>query len=45
MNYSSLILGAVVLFSIVYYYVRGRREYKGPVVEEIQNRKVARGTA
>ena len=35
MNYSSLILGVVVLFSVVYYYVKGRREYKGPVVEEI----------
>ncbi len=36
MNYSSLILGAVIIFSIGYYYARGRREYKGPVVEVIR---------
>lgn len=36
MNYSSLIFGAVIIFSIIYYYVRGRKEYKGPVIEEIK---------
>ena len=45
MNYSSLILGAVVVFSIVYYYAKGRREYKGPVVEEIHDRKMVGVTA
>ena len=33
MNYSSLVAGFVVLFSIVYYFVRGRRVYSGPIVE------------
>lgn len=32
MNWSSLIYGAVVLFSIVYYFVFGRHAYQGPVV-------------
>ena len=36
MNYSSLILGAVVIFSIGYYCARGRRDYKGPVIEVIR---------
>lgn len=32
MNWSSLIYGAVVLFSVVYYFVFGRHAYEGPVV-------------
>ena len=33
MNYSCLVTGAVVIFATVYYWVRGRKEYTGPVVE------------
>ena len=33
MNYSSLVTGAVVLFSTVYYFLRARRTYQGPIVE------------
>ena len=33
MNYSSLMCGAVAIFSLVYYFVRGKKTYKGPVVE------------
>jgi amino acid transporter len=32
MNWSSLIYGAVVIFSICYYFVFGRHAYEGPVV-------------
>lgn len=32
MNWSSLIYGAVVLFSIAYYFIFGRHAYEGPVV-------------
>ena len=34
MNYSSLVLGSVVLFASVYYLIRGHREYTGPLIEE-----------
>jgi choline transport protein len=33
MNYSSLMIGAVLMFSIFYYILIGRKTYKGPVVE------------
>ncbi|KAF2179829.1 putative GABA transporter [Zopfia rhizophila CBS 207.26] len=33
MNYSSLMCGVVVIFSVVYYLVGGRKSYTGPVVE------------
>jgi choline transport protein len=32
MNWSCLIYGAVVMFSVCYYYVFGRHAYEGPVV-------------
>lgn len=35
MNYSSLVFGATVLYSIVYYLIWGRKQYNGPVVEII----------
>lgn len=31
MNWSSLIYGATLVFSIVWFFVRGRKEYAGPV--------------
>ncbi|KAM0140580.1 hypothetical protein ACHAO1_002264 [Botrytis cinerea] len=33
MNYSSLVTGAVMIFSIIYYIILGRHEWNGPVVE------------
>lgn len=33
MNYSVLVTGFVVIFSVFYYLVWGKRVYKGPVVE------------
>ncbi|KAF7920719.1 hypothetical protein BELL_0233g00180 [Botrytis elliptica] len=33
MNYSSLVTGAVMIFSIIYYIVLGRHEWNGPIVE------------
>ena len=33
MNYSSLVMGAVVLFGTTYHLVRARKTYRAPVVE------------
>ena len=33
MNYSVLITGAAVIFSVLWYLVLGRRDYLGPVIE------------
>ena len=33
MNYNCLLWGAVVLFSLGYYIVQGRKEYSGPIIE------------
>lgn len=33
MNYCILVTGVVVSFSIIWYLVGGRRQYKGPVVQ------------
>jgi hypothetical protein len=33
MNYSQTVWGAVVIVSLVYYFVYARKQYKGPVVE------------
>jgi len=34
MNYSIVVTGAVIIFSIVWYFVRGRKEYDGPTIDE-----------
>jgi choline transport protein len=34
MNYSVVVTGGVIIFSIVWYYVRGRKEYKGPLIDD-----------
>ena len=34
MNYSVVVTGGVIIFSIVWYYIRGRKEYKGPRVDD-----------
>jgi choline transport protein len=33
MNYNALLWGAVVLFSLIYYIIRGKKEYNGPIIE------------
>ena len=33
MNWSCLLYGATTLFSVVFYFLRGRRKYNGPVIE------------
>ena len=33
MNYAVLVTGAVLIFSVAYYLVWGRRVYKGPLLE------------
>lgn len=33
MNYASLIFGAVLIFSMVYWFWKGRKVYEGPVME------------
>jgi amino acid transporter len=34
MNYSIVVTAGVVIFSIVWYYIRGRKEYKGPLIDD-----------
>lgn len=34
MNYSVVVTGGVITFSIVWYYVRGRKEYHGPLIDD-----------
>ena len=33
MNYSILVTGAVLIFSVTWYFAWGRRDYKGPVID------------
>lgn len=40
MNYSVLVTGTVVAFSIVYYYLWGKTQYKGPLIEREVRRMV-----
>lgn len=34
MNYSVLVTGSVIIFSIVWYHVKGKREYEGPLIDD-----------
>lgn len=34
MNYSVVVTGGVVIFSIIWYFIRGRKEYKGPLIDD-----------
>ncbi|TGZ78574.1 putative amino acid permease [Ascodesmis nigricans] len=43
MNWSPVVFVAVVLFGVVYYFVRGNRFYKGPVVETNDEVEAAEG--
>jgi|SRR6186713_3503106 len=33
MNYSSLVLGSLAIFSVVYYFVWAKKTYNGPIIE------------
>lgn len=33
MNFSSVTFGGIVLFAVLWYFIRGRKIYKGPIVE------------
>lgn len=44
MNYSVVVTGGVIIFSVIWYWVRGRKEYRGPVVDD-EVRAVLRGAA
>lgn len=38
MNYSVVVTGGVIIFSVVWYWVRGRKEYDGPLIDdEVRN--------
>lgn len=38
MNYSVVVTGGVIIFSVVWYWVRGRKEYQGPLIDdEVRN--------
>lgn len=43
MNYSIVVTGGVVIFSIVWYYIKGRKEYDGPTVDEEVEAVMRRG--
>jgi len=34
MNYSVVVTGGVIIFSIVWYWIRGRKEYDGPLIDD-----------
>ena len=38
MNYTILVTGAVLIFSVLWYFARGRRDYKGPVIDALSVR-------
>ena len=41
MNYSILVTGVVIIFSVVWYLVGGRMDYKGPVVQTSGSQRFA----
>jgi len=34
MNYSVVVTSGVIIFSIIWYHVRGKREYQGPLIDD-----------
>ena len=34
MNYSIVVTGGVIIFSIVWYFIRGRKDYHGPLIDD-----------
>jgi amino acid transporter len=34
MNYSVVVTGGVIIFSITWYWIRGRKEYEGPLIDD-----------
>ena len=33
MNYAIVFLGAIIIFSTIYYWIQGRKYYTGPIIE------------
>jgi len=44
MNYSIVVTAGVIIFSIVWYYVKGRKEYHGPTIDEEVEAIMRRGS-
>lgn len=44
MNYSIVVTSGVIIFSIVWYFVRGRKEYQGPTVDDEVEAVMRRGS-
>ena len=44
MNYSIVVTSGVILFAVVWYWIRGRKEYKGPTVDEEVEGGMRRGS-
>ncbi len=44
MNYSVLVTGGVIIFSVVWYWVRGRKEYEGPLIDDEVKAVMSMGT-
>ena len=41
MNYNVLIWGAVIIFSLFYYHIQGRKEYSGPIIDDDDNKSIS----
>ena len=44
MNYSIVVTGGVVIFSMIWYVIRGRKEYHGPLIDDEVERIMRRGS-
>lgn len=44
MNYSVVVTGGVIIFSIIWYFVRARKVYKGPLIDEEVKRVMRLGS-
>ena len=44
MNYSIVVTGGVIIFSIIWYFVRGRKEYRGPTIDDEVEEVIRRGS-
>jgi choline transport protein len=42
MNYSVVVTGGVIIFSIIWYFIHGRKVYKGPLVDDIIMKQMKR---
>ena len=44
MNYSIVVTAGVIIFSMVWYVLKGRKEYKGPTVDDEVEQIMRRGS-